>query len=40
MYNVNLWLYEATRNVFWTPVQFRPGPPKKLWSAPCDNEDD
>ncbi len=28
MYNVKLWLYEATRNVFWTGVRIPPGPPK------------
>ena len=27
MYNVKLWLYEATRNVFWTGVRIPPGPP-------------
>ena len=28
-----LWLYEATRNEFWTAVRFRPGPPKAYWAA-------
>ena len=27
-----LWLYEATRNEFWTAVRFRPGPPKVYWA--------
>jgi hypothetical protein len=26
-YNVFLWLYEATRKVFWTGVRIPPGPP-------------